>query len=179
MTGLDRLHYWRDKQKREVDFVLDLRGLPPIAIECKWRVARDAFDGIHAFRELYPEAIEVLTADRDNTGDKKRAGDRGWAGKPSRASEGAPNSNKSLIAPGSVPCEPSEEVVAPAVVRAESETVLVAFVDMQGGGDVVVGKGGIEREAVGGVHTAVGLPMGDKGGRRGRGSRDDTECSSH
>ena len=30
------VHYWRDKAGHEVDFVLKRRGLPPLAIECKW-----------------------------------------------------------------------------------------------------------------------------------------------
>lgn len=30
------INYWRDKQGHEIDFVINKRGHPPIAIECKW-----------------------------------------------------------------------------------------------------------------------------------------------
>jgi hypothetical protein len=59
------VHYWRDKQKREVDFVLSRRGKPPIAIECKWRSAGADTSGLTAFRSLYPEAAcWLICADR-------------------------------------------------------------------------------------------------------------------
>ncbi|MEK7849460.1 MAG: DUF4143 domain-containing protein, partial [Candidatus Omnitrophota bacterium] len=29
--------YWRDKQGHEIDFVINKRGQPILAIECKWR----------------------------------------------------------------------------------------------------------------------------------------------
>lgn len=50
-----RPNYWRDKQGREVDFVLAKPGAAPVAVECKWSAA--AFDpgGLHAFRKLYPK----------------------------------------------------------------------------------------------------------------------------
>lgn len=48
-----RLHYWRDKSGREVDFVIPRRGGCD-AIECKWNAA--AFDpkGLAAMRALHP-----------------------------------------------------------------------------------------------------------------------------
>lgn len=52
-AGVPRLHFWRDKQQREVDFVLP-RGRDRVdAIECKWRA--DAFEprNLSAFRALY------------------------------------------------------------------------------------------------------------------------------
>lgn len=41
LTFVDRenIHYWRDKAKNELDFVIKLRGKAPLAIECKWRAA--------------------------------------------------------------------------------------------------------------------------------------------
>jgi hypothetical protein len=54
-AGLPRIHFWRDKQQREVDFVVP-RGRDAVdAIECKWRP--DAFEtrGLEAFRALYPK----------------------------------------------------------------------------------------------------------------------------
>jgi hypothetical protein len=61
------IHYWRDKQKREVDFVIDRRGLPPVAIECKWRASGADYAGLAAFRVLYPDAVCWLIAADRNT----------------------------------------------------------------------------------------------------------------
>jgi predicted AAA+ superfamily ATPase len=55
-----KIHFWRDKQQREVDFVLP-RGREAIdAIECKWNV--DAFEprGLAAFRQNYPRGRNFL-----------------------------------------------------------------------------------------------------------------------
>ncbi len=54
-ASLPRVHFWRDKQQREVDFVVP-RGRDAVdAIECKWKA--DAFEtrGLAAFRALYPK----------------------------------------------------------------------------------------------------------------------------
>jgi len=61
------IHYWRDKQKREVDFVIDRRGLPPVAIECKWRTSAADYSGLAAFRSLHPDAVCWLIAADRNT----------------------------------------------------------------------------------------------------------------
>jgi predicted AAA+ superfamily ATPase len=49
-----KVHFWRDKQQREVDFVLPRGRNGADAIECKWRT--DAFEprNLAAFRESYP-----------------------------------------------------------------------------------------------------------------------------
>ncbi len=51
-----QIHYWRDKQGHEIDFVLARRGLPPIAIEVKW--ANHDFDlsSLKAFHHQYPNS---------------------------------------------------------------------------------------------------------------------------
>jgi predicted AAA+ superfamily ATPase len=56
---LPRVHYWRDKSGREVDFVLP-HGETVDAIEVKWSL--DAFDGKHLayFRSLYPRGENLL-----------------------------------------------------------------------------------------------------------------------
>jgi len=53
---------WRDKQKREVDFIWPRRGKSPVAIEVKWKA--DSFDpkGILAFRELHPGETNFVVA---------------------------------------------------------------------------------------------------------------------
>ena len=66
-VGAESLHYWRDKQKHEIDFVWTPRGRPPVAIECKWRAA--GFDPVamQVFAGLHPEAAFWLIAeDRDS-----------------------------------------------------------------------------------------------------------------
>jgi len=59
---LSRLNYWRDKKGHEVDFVLALRGKPPVAIECKWRVADFDPSGLSSFRKLHPKGDNFLVA---------------------------------------------------------------------------------------------------------------------
>jgi hypothetical protein len=49
------MHYWRDKQHREVDFVIP-RGRQAVdAIECKWNPKAFEPRGLLAFRERYPK----------------------------------------------------------------------------------------------------------------------------
>jgi len=55
-----KIHFWRDKQQREVDFVIP-RGREDVdAFECKWNP--DAFEprGLNAFRENYPKGRNYL-----------------------------------------------------------------------------------------------------------------------
>jgi predicted AAA+ superfamily ATPase len=55
-----KIHFWRDKQQREIDFVLP-RGRDTVdALECKWN--QDAFEprGLKAFRENYPQGGNYL-----------------------------------------------------------------------------------------------------------------------
>ncbi|MGA2659128.1 MAG: DUF4143 domain-containing protein, partial [Verrucomicrobiota bacterium] len=49
-AGAPRVHFWRDKQQREVDFVVPRSRDAVDAIECKWKP--DAFEtrGLQAFR---------------------------------------------------------------------------------------------------------------------------------
>jgi len=59
------IRYWRDKQKHEVDFVWVPRGLPPVAVECKWNMRAADLSGLKAFTGLYPEADRwVVSSDR-------------------------------------------------------------------------------------------------------------------
>ena len=62
----DPIRYWRDKQGREMDFVLS-RGRDVVhAIECKW--SADALDGsaLKAFRALYPKGQNYLVTPSAN-----------------------------------------------------------------------------------------------------------------
>jgi uncharacterized protein len=61
-AGLPKIHFWRDKQQREVDFVVP-RGRDAVdAIECKWKP--DAFEtrGLAAFRERYPKGNNYVVS---------------------------------------------------------------------------------------------------------------------
>ena len=61
-AGVPKIQFWRDKQQREVDFVVP-RGRDSVdAIECKWKP--DAFEtrGLVAFREQYPKGRNLLVS---------------------------------------------------------------------------------------------------------------------
>jgi uncharacterized protein len=61
-SGTDRLHFWRDKQQREVDFVVP-RGRDAVdAIECKWNPVAFEPRGLLAFRELYPKGRNYVVS---------------------------------------------------------------------------------------------------------------------
>lgn len=64
-AGIGPLHFWRDKQQREVDFVVPRRRDVVDSIECKWRA--DAFEtrGLHAFRDIYPKGRNFVVAPLD------------------------------------------------------------------------------------------------------------------
>jgi hypothetical protein len=56
------IQYWRDKRGHEIDFVLQPRGLDPIAIECKG--SADELDprNLLAFRRQYPQGANWVVA---------------------------------------------------------------------------------------------------------------------
>lgn len=59
----DQIHYWRDKQKREVDFIVTpLRGSSSLAIECKWREQDLKAENLVAFRNIHPHGKNILVA---------------------------------------------------------------------------------------------------------------------
>jgi len=59
-VGSHAIHYWRDKQGREVDFVIPRGRGEADAVECKWTPT--AFDpkGVIAFRALHPKGRNVV-----------------------------------------------------------------------------------------------------------------------
>ena len=61
-AGLPKIHFWRDKQHWEVDFVVPRARETVHAIECKWR--SDAFEtrGLAAFRALYPSGKNYVVS---------------------------------------------------------------------------------------------------------------------
>lgn len=61
-AGVPKIQFWRDKQQREVDFVVP-RGRDAVdAIECKWKP--DAFEtrGLAAFRGQYPKGKNYVVS---------------------------------------------------------------------------------------------------------------------
>lgn len=51
---LSKIYFWRDKQQREVDFVIPRHRNVVDAIECKWNSSAFEPRGLLAFRENYP-----------------------------------------------------------------------------------------------------------------------------
>jgi hypothetical protein len=58
------IHYWRDRQQREIDFVLPDSDGSITAIECKWSRQRNGTRNLDAFRDNYPKGQNIIvTAD--------------------------------------------------------------------------------------------------------------------
>jgi hypothetical protein len=73
-ASLPKIHFWRDKQQREVDFVVP-RGRDVVAaIECKWNA--DSFEprGLTAFRDQYPKGKNYLVSPLAGPGYERRYG---------------------------------------------------------------------------------------------------------
>ena len=49
-----RLFFWRDKQKHEIDFVIQESANKVHAVECKWSSDEFTVKNLAAFRDLYP-----------------------------------------------------------------------------------------------------------------------------
>jgi len=63
-----QVHYWRDKNGHEIDFVLRGRGVAPDAIECKWSAGEFDPKNLLAFRRQYPVGRNwVVSADVDQS----------------------------------------------------------------------------------------------------------------
>ncbi|MCX6923994.1 MAG: ATP-binding protein [Verrucomicrobia bacterium] len=61
-AGLPKIHFWRDKQQREVDFVVPRSRDAVDAIECKWSPAAFETHGMEAFRERYPKGKNYVVS---------------------------------------------------------------------------------------------------------------------
>ncbi len=57
-----KIGYWRDKRGHEVDFVIERRGMPPVAIECKWSASGFDPASFSAFRSRYERASCLVVA---------------------------------------------------------------------------------------------------------------------
>jgi predicted AAA+ superfamily ATPase len=69
------INYWRDKERREIDFVVAGDPTAPTAIEAKWSV--DAFNvkNLKAFRALHPQGKNLLVCQNVDRARTKRFGD--------------------------------------------------------------------------------------------------------
>lgn len=64
LRPVPRVHFWRDKQQREVDFVLPRTRGTCDAIECKWRASSFDPKSLAVFRSQYPSGRNfVVTSD--------------------------------------------------------------------------------------------------------------------
>lgn len=57
-----KLHFWRDKQQREVDFVVPRGRDAADAFECKWSANAFETRGLEAFRALYPKGRNFVVS---------------------------------------------------------------------------------------------------------------------
>ena len=79
-----RVHHWRDKQRREVDFVVPRERGACVAIECKWSASGFDPTGLRAFRALHPRGENLVVVPRRGAPLRRRYGDLAvrivWAG---------------------------------------------------------------------------------------------------
>jgi hypothetical protein len=61
-AGLPKIHFWRDKQQRELDFVVPRGRDAADAIECKWKPEAFETRGLAAFREQYPKGKNFVVS---------------------------------------------------------------------------------------------------------------------
>ena len=74
-AGEPAVHCWRDKQNHELDFVLILRGHPPVAVECKSRATQFDPSAFRVFRNLHPDAVCWVVSPDRSTLQRRRHGD--------------------------------------------------------------------------------------------------------
>jgi len=69
------IHYWRDKGRHELDFVLARDPLAPAAIEVKWKAEAFEPSNLRIFRNVYPEGRNFLVAQDVDRPYTRRYGD--------------------------------------------------------------------------------------------------------
>jgi len=58
----EEIYYWRNKQKKEIDFILARRGFPPLAVECKWKIKSGEYSHFPSFQTIYPDARLLIVS---------------------------------------------------------------------------------------------------------------------
>ncbi|MFH0791353.1 MAG: ATP-binding protein [Candidatus Omnitrophota bacterium] len=69
------VYYWRDKQGHEIDFVINQRGKPILAIECKWRDKEFDPVNVKVFLKHYDKAQVCVVSHNVNQPYSRRYGD--------------------------------------------------------------------------------------------------------
>jgi predicted AAA+ superfamily ATPase len=69
-----QIHYWRDKQQREIDFVIVEANNQVTTIECKWKRSEPSRRNLDAFRALYPKGRNLVVTAQQNETFKKKLG---------------------------------------------------------------------------------------------------------
>ena len=70
-----QVHYWRDKQKHDVDFVLKQKGKAVDTVECKWSFDTINSSSLRVFRRHYPEGRNFLVCQEVSRPFTQRAGE--------------------------------------------------------------------------------------------------------
>jgi hypothetical protein len=73
-AGLPKVQFWRDKQQREVDFVVAAGRDRVHAIECKWTPGAFEPRGLAAFREAYPTGRNFVASPLNGPGYERKSG---------------------------------------------------------------------------------------------------------
>ncbi len=74
-TPVQKVHFWRDEARREVDFVVPKAGGLVDAIECKWNPEAFEANALRTFREAYPEGRNFVLSPQVMTAYERRMGD--------------------------------------------------------------------------------------------------------
>jgi len=61
-AGVAKIHFWRDKQQHEVDFVVPRGRDVADAIECKWNPEAFETRGLAPFRTLHPKGRNFVVS---------------------------------------------------------------------------------------------------------------------
>ena len=69
------INYWRDKQAHEIDFVINKKGQPLLAIECKWRDKDFNPANARVFLKHYDKAQVYVVAHNVSQPYSRRYGD--------------------------------------------------------------------------------------------------------
>ena len=69
-----KIQFWRDKQQREIDFVLLGKNGAVHTFECKWSADRFSTRNLNAFRQYYPNGENFLVTGGNETGLKQNTG---------------------------------------------------------------------------------------------------------
>jgi predicted AAA+ superfamily ATPase len=72
---LPKVHFWRDKQQREVDFVVPRNRGAVDAIECKWNATAFETRNLAAFRSAYPRGRNFVVSPQVSAAYTRRAGE--------------------------------------------------------------------------------------------------------